>query len=43
MDEKTETDKGAGVYSDEGNFIQSGNYRITEFQAAVLIEGLRSR
>jgi len=35
-----DTDKGAGVYSDDGNFIQSGNYRITEFQAAVLIEGL---
>jgi len=39
--EYTETDKGAGVYSDEGNFIQSGNYRITEFQAAILIEGLK--
>jgi len=34
------TDKGAGIYSDEGNFIQSGNYRITEFQAALLIESL---
>lgn len=40
-DEYTESDKGAGVYSDEGNFIQSGNYRITEFQAAILIEGLK--
>jgi len=29
-----------GFYSDEGNFIQSGNYRITEFQAALLIESL---
>lgn len=36
-----DTDKGAGVYSDEGNFIQSGNYRITEFQAAILLEGLK--
>ena len=35
------TDKGAGVYSDEGNFIQSGNYRITEFQAAILVEGMK--
>jgi len=40
-DKDTETDKGAGVYGDEGNFIQSGNYRITEFQAAILIEGLK--
>ncbi len=34
-------DKGAGVYSDDGNFYQSGNYRITEFQTAILIEGLK--
>jgi len=34
-------DKGAGIYGDEGNFIQSGNYRITEFQAALLTESLR--
>lgn len=40
-EEYVEVDKGAGVYSDEGNFIQSGNYRITEFQAAILIEGLK--
>jgi L-glutamine:2-deoxy-scyllo-inosose/3-amino-2,3-dideoxy-scyllo-inosose aminotransferase len=33
-------DKGAGVYGDEGNFLQSGNYRITEFQAALLTEAL---
>ncbi|MBT3242428.1 MAG: DegT/DnrJ/EryC1/StrS family aminotransferase [Bacteroidetes bacterium] len=33
--------KGAGFYSDEGNFIQSGNYRITEFQAAILVEALK--
>lgn len=40
-DAYTDKDKGAGVYSDDGNFIQSGNYRITEFQAAILIEGLK--
>lgn len=34
-------DKGAGIYFDQGNFLQSGNYRITEFQAAILIEGLK--
>lgn len=34
-------DKGTGIYSDEGNFIQSGNYRITDFQAALLIEALK--
>jgi L-glutamine:2-deoxy-scyllo-inosose/3-amino-2,3-dideoxy-scyllo-inosose aminotransferase len=34
-------DKGAGQYTDQGNFIQSGNYRITEFQAAILVEGLK--
>ena len=33
--------KGEGIYFDEGNFLQSGDYRITEFQAAILIEGLR--
>ncbi len=26
------------VYGSEGNFIQSGNYRITDFQAAILLE-----
>lgn len=36
-----DVDKGAGFYSDQGNFIQSGNFRITEFQAAILIEGLK--
>ncbi|MDX1326095.1 MAG: DegT/DnrJ/EryC1/StrS family aminotransferase [Arenibacter sp.] len=37
-----EMDKGAGEYGDdEGNFIQSGNLRVTEFQAALLIEGLK--
>jgi L-glutamine:2-deoxy-scyllo-inosose/3-amino-2,3-dideoxy-scyllo-inosose aminotransferase len=30
-----------GFYSEEGNFIQSGNYRITEFQAGILIEALK--
>jgi len=40
-DDNQDVDKGAGVYSDEGNFIQSGNYRMTEFQAAILIEGLK--
>ncbi len=34
-------DKGAGIYGNEGNFIQSGNYRITDFQAALLLEALR--
>jgi L-glutamine:2-deoxy-scyllo-inosose/3-amino-2,3-dideoxy-scyllo-inosose aminotransferase len=29
-------DAGGGNYGLEGNFLQSGNYRITEFQAAVL-------
>ncbi len=33
--------KGEGQYFDAGNFLQSGNYRITEFQAAILIEGLK--
>ena len=36
-----EVDKGAGLYSDQGNFYQSGNYRITEFQAAILVEALK--
>jgi len=34
-------DKGEGIYFDAGNFFQSGNFRITEFQAAILIEGLK--
>ncbi|MBK7713706.1 MAG: DegT/DnrJ/EryC1/StrS family aminotransferase [Bacteroidales bacterium] len=33
--------KGEGQYFDQGNFLQSGNFRITEFQAAILIEGLK--
>ena len=40
-DEFVDVDKGAGVYGDDGNFIQSGNYRMTEFQAAILLEGLK--
>jgi len=40
-EDKEPTDKGVGIYSDEGNFIQSGNYRITEYQAALLIEALK--
>ncbi len=40
-DEYDDVDKGAGVYGDDGNFIQSGNYRLTEFQAAILVEGLK--
>lgn len=35
-----ETDKGGGEYGSEGDLIQSGNYRITEFQAAMLLGGL---
>ncbi len=34
-------DKGSGVYVSEGDFIQSGNYRISDFQAAILVEQLR--
>ena len=33
--------KGAGSYGSEGDFIQSGNYRITDFQAAILVEQLK--
>jgi L-glutamine:2-deoxy-scyllo-inosose/3-amino-2,3-dideoxy-scyllo-inosose aminotransferase len=38
---ESDQDKGTGLYGDDGNFIQSGNYRITDFQAAVLLEQLR--
>lgn len=38
---ETGADKGEGVYADEGNFLQSGNYRLTDFQAALLFESLR--
>jgi L-glutamine:2-deoxy-scyllo-inosose/3-amino-2,3-dideoxy-scyllo-inosose aminotransferase len=34
-------DQGAGFYGDDGNFIQSGNYRLTDFQAAILTEQLK--
>jgi L-glutamine:2-deoxy-scyllo-inosose/3-amino-2,3-dideoxy-scyllo-inosose aminotransferase len=34
-------DRSTGIYGSEGNFIQSGNYRITDFQAALLIESLK--
>lgn len=37
----SEVDKGAGLYSDQGNFYQGGNFRITEFQAAILVEALK--
>jgi L-glutamine:2-deoxy-scyllo-inosose/3-amino-2,3-dideoxy-scyllo-inosose aminotransferase len=37
----SKTSKGEGQYFDQGNFLQSGNYRITEFQSAILIEGLK--
>ncbi len=40
-EDSADVDKGTGLYGDEGNFIQSGNYRITDFQAAVLIEQLK--
>jgi L-glutamine:2-deoxy-scyllo-inosose/3-amino-2,3-dideoxy-scyllo-inosose aminotransferase len=33
-------EKGTGLYGDDGNFVQSGNYRITDFQAAILLEQL---
>ena len=35
-----EADKGGGRYGSDGDLIQSGNYRITEFQAAVLLGAL---
>jgi len=40
-EQQIDADKGAGIYTDEGNFIQSGNYRITDFQAAILLEALK--
>jgi len=39
-EDDSDANKGAGIYGDEGNFIQSGNYRITDFQAALLLEAL---
>jgi L-glutamine:2-deoxy-scyllo-inosose/3-amino-2,3-dideoxy-scyllo-inosose aminotransferase len=35
------SDKGSGAYVSEGDFIQSGNYRISDFQAAILVEQLK--
>ena len=35
-----DSDKGAGVYASDGDLIQSGNYRITEFQAAVILPAI---
>ncbi len=40
-EEKQTQLQGEGFYGDEGNFIHSGNYRITEFQAALLSQALR--
>jgi L-glutamine:2-deoxy-scyllo-inosose/3-amino-2,3-dideoxy-scyllo-inosose aminotransferase len=40
-EDKKCADKGAGIYGSEGDFIQSGNYRMTDFQAALLIESLK--
>ena len=38
---ESDAGKGEGVYADEGNFLQSGNYRLTDFQAAMLLESLK--
>jgi L-glutamine:2-deoxy-scyllo-inosose/3-amino-2,3-dideoxy-scyllo-inosose aminotransferase len=38
---RTVTGKGEGIYGTEGDFLQSGNYRLTDFQAALLLEALR--
>ncbi len=40
-EDKPKGHKGAGQYGSEGDLIQSGNYRMTEWQAAVLIEQLK--
>ena len=37
---QAEVDKGSGQYGSEGDLIQSGNYRITDFQAAMLVSAL---
>lgn len=39
--DQNNSDKGEGIYTEEGNYLQSGNYRITEFQAAILVEGIK--
>ncbi len=36
----SDEDKGGGQYGSEGDLVQSGNYRITDFQAALLIGAL---
>lgn len=38
---ESSVDKGAGQYTLQGNFIQSLNFRITEFRAAIIVEGLK--
>ncbi|TVR75241.1 MAG: DegT/DnrJ/EryC1/StrS family aminotransferase [Spirochaetaceae bacterium] len=38
--EDESVNKGSGFYQDEGHFVQSGNFRATEFQAAVLLGAL---
>ena len=40
-EKQTRADKGSGHYGSEGDFIQSGNYRMTDFQAALLLESLK--
>lgn len=39
-EQEAESDKGSGSYGHEGRFIQSGNYRLTDLQAAILLESL---
>jgi L-glutamine:2-deoxy-scyllo-inosose/3-amino-2,3-dideoxy-scyllo-inosose aminotransferase len=34
-------DRGSGAYVSQGDLIQSGNYRISDFQAAILVEQLK--
>jgi L-glutamine:2-deoxy-scyllo-inosose/3-amino-2,3-dideoxy-scyllo-inosose aminotransferase len=40
-EQQTHGDKGGGIYGDKGDLLQSGNYRMTDFQAALLAEALR--
>ncbi len=40
-EDQNTSDKGEGIYTEEGNYLQSGNYRITEFQSAILVEGIK--
>lgn len=39
--EDVHEDHGDDIYFSEGDFLQSGNFRITDFQAAVLLEQLK--